>query len=111
MHNMFGYLETATSSTWFSEVQKTRPFIIDRSSYAGVGQYGSTWNGDNTSNEYYMGESVVNTMMAGIFGILVSGPDVCGHIGDADPNLCARWTVLAGFYPFARKHNDMENLP
>ena len=111
MHNMFGYMETQTSSTWFTEVQNKRPFIIDRSSFAGVGQYGSTWNGDNFSSAQYMAASVVDTQLMGLFGIPVTGPDSCGHIGDASPILCARWTVLSAFFPFARNHNDFDFMP
>lgn len=111
MHNMFGYMETQTSSTWFTEVMNKRPFIIDRSSFAGIGQYGSTWNGDNFSNMYYMAASVIDTQLMGLFGIPVTGPDSCGHIGDASPLLCARWTVLTAFFPFARNHNDFDFLP
>jgi len=58
-----------------------------------------------------MAASVVDTQLMGLFGIPVTGPDSCGHIGDASPILCARWTVLSAFFPFARNHNDFDFMP
>lgn len=54
-----------------------------------------------------MGVSVTGIMQMNMFGIPVIGADVCGFNEDTTPELCARWTKLATFYPFARNHNSI----
>lgn len=93
------------SSKFFAKNNK-RTFIIERSSYAGVGKYASKWLGDNFSDIKYLEASIAGTMMMNLFGIPLAGADICGLIGDTTPELCARWTVVGAFYPFSRNHNN-----
>lgn len=76
-----------------------------------MGKYASRWLGDNFSNIVYLEDSIVGTMLMGIFGIPLAGADICGFIGDTTPELCARWTVVGGFYPFSRNHNNNGSIP
>lgn len=76
-----------------------------------MGKYSSRWLGDNFSNEEYMGLSVTGVMMMGIFGIPVTGSDICGFMGDTNPELCARWHIVGAFYPFSRNHNSINTIP
>lgn len=52
-----------------------------------------------------MGRQVTGIMLMNMFGIPVSGADICGFGGNTNPELCARWTVVGSFSPFSRNHN------
>lgn len=57
-----------------------------------------------------MGISVISTMSNGILGMPLTGADVCGSIGNTTAELCARWYTVAAFQPFARNHNQIDNI-
>ena len=79
--------------------------IISRSSYAGMGKYGSTWLGDNHATVQDMEVSVIQIMNMNMFGIPLTGADICGFGGPSTtPELCARWHAVGAFYPFSRNH-------
>jgi alpha-glucosidase (family GH31 glycosyl hydrolase) len=46
MHSLFGTLEAATTSNWFT-TQNKRPMIFEEGGFAGIGKYSSRWMGDN----------------------------------------------------------------
>lgn len=104
MHNLFSLGQVKATHEWYM-ANKKRTAIIARSSFAGQGKFGSRWLGDNFSDINDMALSVPGVMMMNMFGIPVIGADICGFIGDTNPTLCARWTKLGAFYPFARNHN------
>ena len=56
---------------------------------------------------YYMGAQVLGIMAMNMFGIPIVGADICGFNGNTTPELCARWTVVGAFNPFARNHNSI----
>ena len=103
-------METISTHDYFINDLKKRPMIIERSSYAGMGKYGSRWLGDNYSTSEYMGLSVTSIMGSHIAGIPLVGSDICGFNSNTNAELCARWYVVGAFYPFSRNHNSWETL-
>jgi len=109
-HSLFGTEETKTTADYFTTALKQRPMIIERSSFAGMGKYGSRWLGDNFSTGEYMGYSVTGIMAHNVAGIPLAGADICGFIGNTTAELCARWYVVGAFYPFSRNHNSWDTV-
>lgn len=109
-HSLFGTLQVKATHEWFKN-NKNRTLIIERSSFAGMGKFGSRWLGDNYAAPAHMGGSVTGIMMMNMFGIPLAGSDICGFGGNTNPELCARWHVVGAFQPFSRNHNDWASIP
>ncbi len=43
-----------------------------------------------------------------LFGIPLTGDDICEFIDNTWDNLCARWMAL-GLFPFSKNHRDIKN--
>ena len=52
-----------------------------------------------------MGQSVLGVMSMNMFGVPLTGSDICGFGGDTFGELCARWHWVGAFQPFSRNHN------
>ena len=77
-----------------------------------MGKYGSTWLGDNHARLDDLETSVLSIMNMNIFGIPLTGTDICGFGGEnTTPELCARWHAVGAFYPFSRNHRDCNGAP
>ena len=83
-----------------------RPFILTRANSLGTGNYAFHWLGDNFSKNDYIKYSISGIFNYNIFGIPLTGADICGFNNNADDKLCARWYNVGAFYPFSRNHNS-----
>jgi len=109
VHSTYGFYMSKATHKWFAE-RNLRQFVITRSTYAGSGKYVSHWLGDNFANYELLRLSISGIFQFGMYGIPVAGADICGFIGDTNPDLCARWYALGAFYPFSRNHNDKDAI-
>ncbi|XP_052104332.1 sucrase-isomaltase, intestinal-like [Mytilus californianus] len=106
VHSLYGHAESivtykAMTTLW----NKTRPFIMTRSSFAGTGKYSFKWLGDNQSQWRQIPWSIIGILEFSMFGFPMIGADICGFWYAAQYEMCLRWSQLGAFYPFARNHN------
>lgn len=111
VHNLYGMTETAATYMALNTTRQKRPFVISRSTYAGQGQYGGHWSGDNFATYYDMAISIPEILNFNMFGISMIGADICGFALDTTEDLCQRWYELGAFYPFSRSHNTLGARP
>ena len=86
-----------------------RSFILSRSTTLGAGRYTFHWLGDNFSRFRDMRNGLTGVFNFNLFGIPMTGDDICGFKYNAWDNLCARWMALGAFFPFSRNHRDNES--
>ena len=85
-----------------------RPFIVSESTFGATsGSYAAHVAAPNMRSYEWMRYSVASTLQLNMFGIPMSGADVCGTTGTRDDTLCAYWYQLGAFYPFARNNYIM----
>ncbi|GAB6023975.1 hypothetical protein CHUAL_008703 [Chamberlinius hualienensis] len=105
VHNIYGYTESQATNYALTYVRNKRPFTISRSSFPGLGRYAGAWSGDVVSEWHDMRRSISDLLNFALFGIPLSGTDICGFNGNTTVKLCQRWMELGSFYPFSRNHN------
>ncbi|KZO89390.1 glycoside hydrolase family 31 protein [Calocera viscosa TUFC12733] len=112
-HNLWGAMEEyATYTTLLEMFPGERPFIISRSTFAGVGKWTGHWLGDNFSLWEYMYLSIQGVLQFQFFMIpMVSAQEFLGFNGNTDEDLCNRWMQMAAFTPFYRNHTVRGAIP
>lgn len=111
LHSLWAFHQANSTARFITEVQKRRPFIVTRASFAGTGRFASKWLGDNHSTWDNLRQSIAGMYNFQLFGIPLVGSDICGFFGNTTEELCARWMQLGAFYPFSRNHNVRHAIP
>ena len=88
-----------------------RPFILSRANTISHGKYAFHWLGDNNSDFNDLRASISGIFAYNIYGVPMTGADICGFHLNTKDTLCARWHVLGAFYPFSRNHNEIKKTP
>jgi len=57
----------------------------------GSGRYVQHWTGDNFATFEFLDLAIEEIFNFQLFGIPMTGGDICGFGGDTNPELCARW--------------------
>ena len=112
LHSMYAFYESMAT---FQSLQKVfpnkRPFVLSRATVSGQNVYSSLWTGDVFSDWDSLRHSIFDLQSMNLFGFPMVGADICGHIGDTNVELCARWHSLGAFYSFSRNHNSESSRP
>lgn len=105
VHNLYGSgMAQASYEGMRRLLNGSRPFILNRSGFAGIQRWSASWMGDNSSTWEHLEMSLPQLMNMGLCGIPFSGVDIGGFSGHATPELFARWIEAGILYPFCRNH-------
>lgn len=81
-------------------------FTLTRATVYGSGRFVQHWTGDNFASWDFYKFAVSEVLPFSLFGIPMTGNDICGFAGDTNPELCARWLSYGAWMPFSRNHNS-----
>ena len=107
---MLNYMQNVATNNYLVKILNKRPFILSRSTTLGHGRYAFHWLGDNDSTYKDMRNGLNGIFQFQIYGVPMTGDDICGFNRVSWDEICARWMSLGAFFPFARNHNSV-NLP
>ena len=110
VHNLYGLDESVATHDALVAKTQARPFVLSRSTFVGSGRVAAHWSGDNGATWASMRQSIAQVVNANLFGIPMTGADICGFVFDTTEELCARWTALGSFYSFTRNHASLGTL-
>mmetsp|Transcript_93977 Transcript_93977/g.289815 ORF Transcript_93977/g.289815 Transcript_93977/m.289815 type:complete len:938 (+) Transcript_93977:42-2855(+) len=112
VHSTYGTLMAKATAQALSVVRPgTRPFVLSRSTFVGHGAYAAHWLGDNAARWEELRASITGMLSFSLLGVPMVGADICGFVGDTEPELCSRWIQVGAFAPLSRVHNSKGNRP
>jgi alpha-glucosidase (family GH31 glycosyl hydrolase) len=110
-HNMYGLMESIATREALESIRRERPFVLSRSTFLSSGTHTAHWTGDNAATWDDLRASIITMNSLSMFGISVSGADICGFGGDSNEELCGRWAQVGAFSTFMRNHNTLGAAP
>lgn len=108
LHATWPVTEVMSTHQFLVDTIKKRPYILSRSSFVGLGMYGTLWTADVESSWEFLRYSIISVLNFQQFGVPFSGGDICGFFKDTTEELCGRWMQLGSFFPFSRNHNALD---
>jgi len=108
-HSLFHFMECNVTYNYLKTINK-QPFILSRSNMFGSGKFANHWTGDNNSSWTFLQLSIPAIMNFNIFGIPMTGSDICGFKSNTTEELCSRWMQLGLLYPFSRNHAENDTI-
>lgn len=113
VHSLQGHLmANATSYVQQNLLIDNRHFILSKSTFAGSGKYAAQSSGAAKGEWEDLKLAVSKVMSMNMFGIPMSGADVChytNYTDDVQKEMCARWMQLGSMMPLFR-YNSPNNL-
>jgi len=110
-HNIYGMqMVRATREGIQAARPEKRPFVLTRANFLGGHRYAATWTGDNRSDWNHLRWSIPMALNLGLSGQAFAGPDIGGFIGNATPELFARFMGIGSLLPFARAHTVKDSV-
>lgn len=109
--NVYGMLMVRASREGIAAANPDkRPFVLTRSNFLGGQRYAATWTGDNRSDWNSLRWSIPMALNLTLSGQPFAGPDIGGFVGNASPELFARWMGIGALLPFARGHSIKDSV-
>ena len=107
VHNYFGLLQSKSTHEYLKDISNLT-FVLSRATIPGSNKYTAHWLGDNEASWPWLKSSISGIMTFNLFGIPMTGADICGFNLHTTVELCARWMQLGALYPFSRNHNHLD---
>lgn len=106
VHNLYGQgMVQACYEGLRRHMGDERPFVLNRSCFAGGQRWSACWMGDNNSIWEHLELVLPQLMNMGLSGMPFVGTDIGGFFGNANGELLARWVQVGILSPLCRNHS------
>jgi alpha-glucosidase len=107
VHNLYGVASSKATFEALNAAEATRrPFVLTRSTSPSVGRWAAHTLGTTESTWESLKNDIRLVFNFQLFGVPMTGGDVCGGAPSVDVELCARWVAAAAFLPYMRQHTS-----